>query len=472
MVKFKIRIGKKGVRRKNLLGLKLFNLIIFLLLGITLSQGFAQATMTTFANDLQLIVDQNPYSQTTAVFILINGGKLADPPGKAGLGYLVTRLCLDPPDSDYLKEFMKSGAEIKMAAKGDFLLISMECLSINFESAIKLIYRSFSRPIFSGIRVSNLKEVLKNNQKKEFDDVDSRADLVLLETFFGSSAYGMSGYGNQLTVETLKTEDANAYYRKYFVGANIIISVVSNLDPKTIVSIIETTFGRLPKGESFQISTPSFQIPQEKEIYLKKESVSALLAVAFPLPPLSPKNYVLAKLLEAIIGRGPGSKIWPLRGEEGLAYEAGSRAILMRGGGLLIIYLKTLAEKFSEAKDKFRKKIVAIGFQGLNEDDLETGRNSFRLWLYQQLESKIKRAEALALHHAFGLEKEIAENYLDKISLDELTDFFKEVFNLDKAVFLNIIPSKIDSEGERSQPELLFWPTLGNRVGCPRIQDR
>ncbi len=273
--------------------------------------------------------------------------------------------------------------------------------------------------------MGNLKEVLKNNQKKEFDDVDSRTDLVLLETFFGSSPYGVSGYGNQLTVEALKTADANTYYRKYFVGANIIISVVSNLDPKTIASIIEATFGRLPKGERFQTSIPSPQIPEKKEINLKKESASALLAVAFPIPPLSVKNYVLTRLLEAIIGRGPGSKIWSLRGEESLAYEVGSRAIVMRGGGLLIIYLKTLAEKFSEAKDKFGKKLMEISQRGLSEDDLQTGRNSFRLWLYQQFESKIKKAEALAIHHAFGLEEEMAENYLDNISLDELTCFLE-----------------------------------------------
>ncbi len=446
----------KRSRWRGFINLKWFITIHILLLFFNLNQGLAQVKINTLTNGLQLIIDQNSNSQTTAVFILINGGKLADPPGKAGLGYLVTRLCLDPPDINYLKEFMKSGAEIKMVSRGDFLVVSIECLSANFENTMKLIYRSFSRPIFSGLRLNNLKEVLKNNQKRELDDVDSRAELTLLEAFFGSSAYSASSYGHSLTVEAIKSEDAKIYHQKYFVGANIIISVVSDLDPKTIASVIESTFARLPKGESFQSSTPLVQIPEKKEINLKKESPSSFLAAAFPLPPLSTKNYVLAKFLEAVIGQGPGSKIWPLRGEESLAYEAGSKAILMRGGGLLIIYLKTLAENFYEAKEKFKKRLMEISEKGLNEKDLEMGRNAFRLWQYKQFESKIKRAEIMAIHHAFGLEKDIIENYLSTIGFEEFDLFFKEILDLEKAVFLNIIPSKIFSENERNHPDLPF----------------
>ena len=453
MIKFRMKPGDKKPGSRFIFGLTFF---LFSLSSMALSQTAVGTSVQTLSNGLQLIIDQNPYSQTTAVFILIKGGKLADPPGKAGLGYLVARLSLDPPDTDFLKEFMKSGTEVKIASRGDFLLVSLECLSSHFESTMKLIYRTFSRPIFSGLRMNNLKEALKNYQKKELDDIDSRADLALLEAFFGSSPYGLSGYGHQQSMENFKGEDATSYHRKYFVGANIIMSVVSSLEPDTIKTIIESTFGRLPKGESFSTEFPSWKLPEKKEIIIKKETPSSLLAVAFPLPPLSARSYVLANFLEAIVGSGPGSKVWTLRSEESLAYEVGSRLILMKGGGLFVIYLKTLAEKTAKARARFQEKLKEIERSGLNEEDLEIGRNSFRLWLYQQFEAKIKKAELQANFRALEIDQVLAENsledYLNKINLHDLIEFFKEVFDLEKSVFLEIIPPGNDLAVERSQP--------------------
>ncbi|MCX7973282.1 MAG: insulinase family protein [Candidatus Aminicenantes bacterium] len=431
--------------------MKLPNLLSFVAGIIIFSPILALTTNRTLSNGLQLIIEQNSYGQTTAVFILIQGGKLADPPGKAGLGYLVTRLCLDPPDNDFLKNFMKNGADIRIAAKGDFLLISIECLSSDFENIMKLIFRTFSQPIFSSLRIGNLKENLKSNQKKERDDVDSQADLTLLETFFGASGYGASGYGTPVSVESFKGEDATNYHRKYFVGANMIMSVVSNLDPDLIISIIESTFGRLPRGESCQIPSPKPIVPDKKEICLTKETPSAFIAAVFPLPEPTTKNYLLSHFLQIILGQGPSSKMWSLRTEAGLAYETGSRLILMKGGGLLILYLKTMADKFSEAKEKFDLKLKEVAEKGIKGDDLEKARESYRLSLYKQSESKIKRAETLAIHQIFGLEK--IETHLENITFAELEAFFKNVFNLEKSVFFQIIPSRGNLINEKSGSE-------------------
>lgn len=410
----------------------------FLLGTIALFSPLTLGIEKTLANGLQLVVEQNDYSQTTAVFILINGGKLADPPGKAGLGYLVTRLSLDPPDSEFLKSLMKCGADLKIASKGDFLQISIECLSSDFEDTMKLIYRTFSQPIFSSLRVGHLKEVLKGYQKKEIDDVDTQAELAFLQAFFGLSGYGASSYGTTTTVESFKTEEATHYHRQYFVGSNIIMSVVSALAPERVISIIESTFGRLPRGESFKLTAPSPYLPEKKEIQLTKKSASVLLAAAFPLPAISTENYLLARLLEAIFSQGPGSKMWPLRAESGLAYETGCRLNLMRGGGLLILYLKTMADKYSEAQEKFSQKLKEIVDQGITEDDFVRARQVYRLSFYQQLESKSKRAELLAWQKAFGLEK--IETSLEKLTFASLEKFFQQIFSMEKAVFLKIIP--------------------------------
>jgi len=401
------------------------------------------AEVTTLENGLTLLIEKNTINDSTALCLLASGGRLTEPPGKEGLGYLVLRLGLDPPDSGYLREFMKTGAETRVASRGDFLLISVECPSAQFETTIKLIHRTLSRPIFSGIRINSLKQIMKNSQKKETDDVDSRAEVSLLAAFFNSQGYGASSFGTEASVEAIKGEDVVTYYRRHFAGSNLILSVVSDLEPEKIKSVIKATFGGWTKGEKITPPLPEIQLPENREINLEKEAKTAYLAVAFPLPPLTQDNFVLAHILEQSLGGGPEAKVWSLRWREKLAYEVGSKAILIKSGGCLFIYLKTLATKLSLAKEKLQEIIEAIAQNGLTPEEVEIGREAYRFSVYKSQEMKRQRAEALALYSGFGwgidFDKFIL-NKIDNLSWPEISDYISAVVDLKRAVFLTIGP--------------------------------
>ncbi len=404
------------------------------------------AEVTTLENGLTLIIDKNEINNLTALCLLASGGRLTEPPGKEGLGYLVLRLGLDPPDSGYLREFMKTGAETRVSSRGDFLLISVECPSAQFEPTLRLIHRTLSRPIFSGIRISSLKQIMKNSQKKETDDVDSLAEASLLAAFFGPKGYGASSFGTEASVEAIKGEDVSAYYRRHFVGSNLILSVVSDLEPEKIKSVIKATFGGWTKGETITPPLPEIQLPENKEINLEKEATTAYLAVAFPLPPLTQDNFVLAHILEQSLGGGPEAKVWPLRWREKLAYEVGSKAILMKSGGCLFIYLKTLSTKLSLAKEKLQEMIEAIAQNGLTPEEVEIGREAYRFSVYKSQEMKKPRAEALALYSGFGWGIDFENfilNKIDNLGWEEISAFISTVVDLKRAVFLTIGPKGV-----------------------------
>lgn len=418
--------------------------IFFLSLAIisAFAGTLAPYSLQIFPNGLKLIVERNTHSKRTVAYILINGGKIADPVGKGGLGYLVALLSAVSPDSESMREFMKMGAEIRIASYGDFLLIASECLSSNFERTMKLVFRNFSHPIFSEIRINDFKEMLKNKQRMEFDSVDSRAEMVLFNAFFGSKGYGQSSYGTSVSMESIKNDDVKSYHRQYFVGANITMAVVSDLEESQVSSIIRATFSRLPKGEGFVNPAPWATLLKNKQINLEKEKEQVYLAIGFPLPPLTEQNYILAKLLESILSGTPESKLWLLRAEGGLAYEFGSKISLLKGSGLLIIYLKTSALKYLQAKTMFREIIGEIDENGLSEEDLKMGRNWLRSLIYQQLEDKGKRAEALVFHCNFNFVEETLRAYLETVTLDQISAYFNDVVDLNKAVFLDIISNK------------------------------
>ncbi len=404
------------------------------------------ATYDSLANGLALVLEQDKNSSVTSVCLLVRGGCLAEPPDKEGLSYLTARLGLDAPDTDFLRDLMKTGSEVRISSRGDFLLLTLDCLSAQFESTMKMLTKTLSRPLFSGLRVNGIKEIMKSNQKKEEEDPDTWARVFFLEAFFGPNGYGARSFGTPLSLKNIKGDDAASFHKKYFVGSNLVVAVVSDLEEEEVKRILGATLGKLPPGEPFMPKFPvlTFPRPEEKrEGTFTRPALSSYVAVAFPLPSLSPENFVLANVLEHILGRGPGSKIWPLRLEEKLAYEVGARVTIQQAGGFLQIYLKTYPEKQTLARQRLEEKIKEISLQGISEEDLKMGCGAFRSSIFQARESKSKRAEALAIYAGWGWEKDFETRLLDLISslsLEKLRTYASTLFDLNRAVFLTIGP--------------------------------
>lgn len=425
--------------------IKLMLLCLFLFGPAYFLEGTSSQAISRYElpNGLSLIVEKNELSDHTSLCLLIRGGRVAVPSGKEGLSYLTARLSLDPPDTDFLHRLMKTGSEIKIASRGDFLVVAVEALSSEFESTMKLVERTLLRPIFSGIRVSNLKRVLEENQKKETDDIDSQAEAALLAAFFGPHGYGASAYGQPASLQAIKSQDVSAFHSKYFAGQNSIVAVVSNLEAEIIRRVVNSTLGKLPRGERQQLEAPSPRLPEEPNVFIEKDTKIVYLALAFPLPSLTPENFILNHLLANILGSTPGSFLWPLRSTEKIAYEVGSRLILQKGGGCFWVYLKTFPGKINEAKEKLKMTITGLRKNGLSSDELEMACQSYRLSILMTKENKAKQSEALAIYAGWDWPVDFDEQLLSKlerIGPEELNSYILSVLDPEKAVFLQIGP--------------------------------
>ncbi len=69
-----------------------------------------------------------------------------------------------------------------------------------------------------------------------------------LASAFTAHPYGMPGVGWPSDLKTFSATDAAAFYKKYYVPANMIVTVVGDVKAAEAVPLLEKYFGRLPKG--------------------------------------------------------------------------------------------------------------------------------------------------------------------------------------------------------------------------------
>jgi predicted Zn-dependent peptidase len=148
-------------------------------------------------------------------------------------------------------------------------------------------------------------------------------------------------------------------------------------------------------------------------------------------------------MVENLLGKGVGSRLWALRYREKLAYTVNSRATQMKDGGILEAYLETDKEKKEVALEALKKVLSSLFEEGITEEELEVTKINTKASFLRDNETKGIRAGNLVSFEALGLGYEFLSGFfqeIDEIGLDEINTYIKDIFNPEKGVEVIIGP--------------------------------
>lgn len=399
----------------------------------------------SLANGLKLIYQKDASSAITVLQILIKGGKAVEPKEKTGLAYLTTRLALEIPDRGKIQELMIQASHTSMMSYGDYSLINISCLSDHLEETLKITTQIMLQPLFSGLRIDSVKKQMIYQRKRQEDDSINVGHNALLEKLFDNTSYAGSVLGSEQSLKAIKKKDIKNYYERYFVAENMAVVVISDLEKDFLVKILNEYFSKFPSGEPAEPKSISLTIPEEKKVFLEKDSKQFFISLAFPLPKITRKNFILAYLVENFLGKGVGSRLWPLRYREKLAYNVNSRANQMKDGGILETYLETDKEKKEVALKALKKILRNLFEKRITEEELEIAKTNAKASFLRENETKETRAGNFVCFEALGLGCEFLSGFfleIDAIGLDEINDYIKEILNPEKEVEVLIGPNE------------------------------
>jgi zinc protease len=426
-------------------GPKIRPVILLWVLGLLTAFGGrgTAAQKKVLENGLTVVLERDESSPNTIFQILIKGGLRAEPPAKRGLSFLTTRLAIDIPDSGKAQQLISLATRASASAAGDYALISVACLSANLEPSLKVLSQIFRDPLFSGIRVDTIKEFMEHQGRVEEDDSVQLGHLTALRAFFGGSGYAGSIYGDKASLEAVKARDVSEFYKSYFVGSNIIMSFASDLPETTLLDLVRQLFSGLPSGHAAALPPVTASEPEQKSVQIERDTRQTFISLAYRLPGVSRRNFALASVLESLLGKGQGSRLWALRAEKKLAYNVNCRATLMQEAGIVEAFLETDATKKDMASEALRSVLADLYQNGTTEDELASAKNSAKTDFIRGIETKAGKAGTAAFFEASGLGLEFSSALLleiDALTLDEVNSFIRKTLEPGTALEVAIGP--------------------------------
>jgi len=264
-------------------------------------------TTKVLPNGLTLVICYRPGAPVFSYTTFIDAGAVDDPSGESGLAHMFEHLAfkgtseigttnwpaeklalakVEAANDAYEAEFRKPvGRDEKKLAELKQVFVAAQAAAekyvvpnqftevaeangahdLNAETGLDETEYFWSMPenrleLWAWLESSRLADTVPREFYKERDvvmeerrmRVDSSPTGRLIEQFLATAyvahPYGRSDIGWPSEVSQITATEAMAFHRKYYIGSNIVIAIVGDVNPKTDLPMLEKYFGRVPGG--------------------------------------------------------------------------------------------------------------------------------------------------------------------------------------------------------------------------------
>jgi zinc protease len=389
------------------------------------------------------VYQKDASSPTTVVGLFVGGGRSAVPPGLDGLAAISTRILLEIPDEGKVQALMAQATRLNYFCLEDQAIVVIECLSEHLEEALRVAAKIIQDPLVSGLRVGRAKDLMKAYGRMDEDDPVASGRNAVFAALFGGRGYGSLLYGNAASLAAIDRKDVVSFVRRSVVKGNVFFGVQSDLDPEPVRGLLEEYFDGIPDGPAPEIAAQAAALPGEREIVIRRETQQSSVGQAYALPRRGLADMAKAVLLETLLGKGPGSRLWSLRVDDRLAYSVDAGLTWTRSGGVLIAHLETGKARVAEASAALGRVMDGLREGGLAEGELEAVRAQVRGRFLRMTEVKAARLRALGLHLTLGLGTLGLSDLLgavDAVTPQEFEAYVRDVLDPAKALKVTVGP--------------------------------
>jgi predicted Zn-dependent peptidase len=242
-----------------------------------------------------------------------------------------------------------------------------------------------------------------------------------IATSFTAHPYGQPVVGYMSDLQSISREEAEEYFRKHYVPANMTIVIVGDIDPGETIETLEDYFGRLPAAEPPDpVVTVEPDVKAERIVRLTDPGQPWYL-VGYPIPSITNPDYQALMAIGQILAGGRTSRLTKrLVTDDKIAFFAGAFPGFPgdKYPSQMIFYATTAAgHTNAEVAAAIDEEIARLKTEPVSDEELERVKTKMRANLVRQLDSDFGLALQLAEYQTKTGDWRNLFNYIEAIQL-------------------------------------------------------
>jgi len=402
------------------------------ILYLAISSAFCSETADrylkeTLPNGLVVIVKHNPDSRVFGVNILGRNRAAWEQPGKEGITDFVNRMLVKgtaEKNAEQIQEALDDiGAQITTNDDPHlpyddrytwraFSFIKFQTIDEYAEKGLKLLYELVAYPSFPESEIEKTKAQVTGYLMMESSSTSQTCRNLFYAKLFENHPLSRPVMGTKESVRSFSRNDLVAFHKKYYSPQNLILAIVSNTRPETVMKWVKKSFGKLIPypAKIARIEKPAagdeMRDSSFAAAWLDKEQVHIYIGNLTP-GMLSADAPAVILAIEVLSSRLKLN----LREKQGLAYSVGADISMLGDFGWYVAAIGTGYQNFTIARDGILDEIERLQADTVIKFELDRARNS--LWgssLMRNMNS-VNQAYNMAYYEFVGLPFNYDDDY-------------------------------------------------------------
>jgi zinc protease len=391
-----------------------------------------------------------------ALRFAFRGGASQDPAGKDGLAYFVSGMMDEGAgelDSIAFQERLQELAtRIDFDAGRDVMLGTVQTLTANRDAAFDLLRQALTAPRFDADAIERVKAQILAGLTFDENDPETVAALAWDKLAFDGHPYGRPIKGTWDAIASIASTDLKDYVRRVYGRDKLLISVVGDIDAKTLGGLLDHVFGGLPAKSSLA-PVPDAKPPlgPQREIIRMDvpQSVAQFGHRAFPR---KDADFIGTYVLNYIIGGGGFSSrlMEEVREKRGLAYSVSSNLYPYEHGAVFVGSVATKNEEVGRSLQVIESELKRLAEKGPTAEELESAKS----YLTGAYALRFESSNAIANQLLWIQIEDLGIDYIDKrnagieaLSLDDTKRIAGRLIEADRLI-TTIVGKPVDAEAK------------------------
>jgi zinc protease len=316
-----------------------------------------------------------------AMRFAFRGGSSQDPQGQEGLAYFVSAMMDEGAgdlDSIAFQERQQALAmRMDFDASRDVMLGNVQTLSANEDEVFDLLRLAMTRPRFDQDAIERVRAQILAGLKFDENDPETVASLAWDRLAFQDHPYGRPIKGTTASIEDISRDDLENYVRRVFGRDKLVISVVGDIDAKTLGETLDHVFGGLPaNSELTPVADAAPPLGPTREI-IEMDVPQSVAQFGHRGISRKDPDFMPAYVLNYIIGGGGFSSrlMEEVREKRGLAYSVHSNLFPFQHGAVFVGNVATKNEAVGQSLDVIESELRRLAEQGPTADELADAKS-------------------------------------------------------------------------------------------------
>ncbi|HMV50327.1 MAG TPA: pitrilysin family protein [Blastocatellia bacterium] len=369
----------------------------------------------TTANGLKTIHREVKANEVVAVQIYFRGGARNITEKNAGIESLMFEVTQQGTKSFSKsvinRELAKTGTIIDSGGGYDFSVMAMRCVRKNFDRSWELLTDMILNPLFDEKELALVKDQTINGLRQQNDSPESSIAILSSKLLYNSHPYFNSPSGTVESVSSLTAADLKAHHAKILETSRMLVVVVGSIPQAELKQKIETSFGKLAKGDFKNEMVPAFAKASTPEFELVNRPVATnYIRGTFAAPPLDSPDYPAFSVAVDILGQLFFQEV---RVRRNLSYGADATLLSNRANSA---YLSVTTQKPNETIQVMFDQIEFLKRQTIREEGLKAIVSGFLTKYYTKLETNDAQAARLAEYELLGGNWRRLQSWIDEVN--------------------------------------------------------